>query len=237
MTSKWIDGVPSDFVVRPLKEGEPAKDRATCGTCGRSWDDGLATGMTPTPAGRCPFEAFHDSDESPSGGRVMGPAEKVRNAARRVASKNVKALALNAKRHDLYAETAGLPDWPSEADEDYADRVLRARYYREVRSVAAYHVAALKKGDYDDEDAAIEALEQTIDGHHDVIYTGCARMICYVSDHVSDAEEEAAEMTTAPPTPSLLAYMCMLHEVREAIDTELGTSVSEYFASRKENES
>lgn len=31
---------------------------ATCGDCGRSWDDSIATSMTPTPAARCPFEGM-----------------------------------------------------------------------------------------------------------------------------------------------------------------------------------
>ena len=31
-------------------------DICTCGNCGRSWDDSLVTSITPTPAGRCPFE-------------------------------------------------------------------------------------------------------------------------------------------------------------------------------------
>jgi hypothetical protein len=59
--------VPADFPVRPLRPGTKAyrnaKDLATCGTCGRIWDDGKATSWTPTPAGRCPFEYFH-RDES-----------------------------------------------------------------------------------------------------------------------------------------------------------------------------
>jgi hypothetical protein len=32
---------------------------ATCGTCGRSWDDTISTSMTPVPSGRCPFEYEH----------------------------------------------------------------------------------------------------------------------------------------------------------------------------------
>jgi hypothetical protein len=51
--------VPEDFPVQPLKPGQPAVDRVTCGTCGRSWDDAISTGWTPTPSGRCPFEYFH----------------------------------------------------------------------------------------------------------------------------------------------------------------------------------
>lgn len=52
--------VPKDFAVQPLKPGEPAKDAVTCGVCGLTWDDGVSTGWTPTPSGRCPFEYFHE---------------------------------------------------------------------------------------------------------------------------------------------------------------------------------
>lgn len=36
---------------------------AECLTCGRVWDDAGISDITPTPAGRCPFEAYHRSDE------------------------------------------------------------------------------------------------------------------------------------------------------------------------------
>jgi len=52
----------TDFEVKQLttkKQKENAKDLATCGTCKRSWDDGISTSITPTPSGRCPFEYFH----------------------------------------------------------------------------------------------------------------------------------------------------------------------------------
>jgi len=52
--------IPKDFPVRPLKRNQPAEDRATCGTCGLSWDDAIPTSLTPAPAARCPFEEFHD---------------------------------------------------------------------------------------------------------------------------------------------------------------------------------
>lgn len=55
--------IPADFPVQPLADGEPAKDRATCGHCGRSWDDGTVTSMTPAPSARCPFEAFHEYED------------------------------------------------------------------------------------------------------------------------------------------------------------------------------
>ncbi len=43
-----------------LKTGRDARrSLATCGTCGRIWDDNIVTGWTPAPAGRCPFEPSH----------------------------------------------------------------------------------------------------------------------------------------------------------------------------------
>ena len=58
--------VPRDHPVQPLRRGSRAfaeaklaGDLATCGTCGRSWDDGKVTSMTPAPSGRCPFEYQH----------------------------------------------------------------------------------------------------------------------------------------------------------------------------------
>jgi hypothetical protein len=50
--------VPSDYPVQPVPNAI-GEGIATCGECGRSWDDSVSTSMTPTPAGRCPFEAFH----------------------------------------------------------------------------------------------------------------------------------------------------------------------------------
>lgn len=52
--------IPRDFPVRPLRRSTKRKGRTTCGTCGLAWDDDKITGMTPAPAGRCPFEYFHD---------------------------------------------------------------------------------------------------------------------------------------------------------------------------------
>jgi hypothetical protein len=41
-------------------ELDPSDPKATmCGTCGRGWDDSISTSVTPTPAGRCPFEYDH----------------------------------------------------------------------------------------------------------------------------------------------------------------------------------
>lgn len=56
---KLVTKIPKDYVVQPLKKGQVAIDKATCGYCGLSWDDGIITSITPTPSARCPFEYFH----------------------------------------------------------------------------------------------------------------------------------------------------------------------------------
>lgn len=58
--------VPADFPVQPLLPDQTATSRATCGHCGRSWDDAIPTSYTPAPSARCPFEAFHEDDDDTS---------------------------------------------------------------------------------------------------------------------------------------------------------------------------
>lgn len=45
-----------DVITRRTKMVESHADIATCGSCGRSWDDSIVTGITPAPSARCPFE-------------------------------------------------------------------------------------------------------------------------------------------------------------------------------------
>jgi hypothetical protein len=51
--------IPRSHPVQPLKPGETAKAKTTCGHCRLSWDDAIITGWTPAPSARCPFEPFH----------------------------------------------------------------------------------------------------------------------------------------------------------------------------------
>ncbi len=59
--------IPKDFEVQPIRglRLKNCKNAATCFTCGLSWDDGKSTSYTPTPSGRCPFEAFHEEPPEP----------------------------------------------------------------------------------------------------------------------------------------------------------------------------
>lgn len=49
--------------VRYVAQGHAAPasfaSAVTCNTCGRTWDDGMSTELTPAPSGRCPFEYMH----------------------------------------------------------------------------------------------------------------------------------------------------------------------------------
>lgn len=54
---------------------------ATCGTCGLSWNDAAVTSMTPAPAGRCPFEAFHDYRPGTLHGRDIPDSHPVQPTA------------------------------------------------------------------------------------------------------------------------------------------------------------
>lgn len=72
--------VPKDFPVKPLvtqKQKASAKDLCTCGTCGRSWDDAVVTGMTPAPSGRCPFEYYHQKAPARKVTKQAGPVVRI----------------------------------------------------------------------------------------------------------------------------------------------------------------
>ena len=49
----------TDDERRAIQHDYPMTDQATCSACGETWDDAVVTSVTPTPAGRCPFEYEH----------------------------------------------------------------------------------------------------------------------------------------------------------------------------------
>lgn len=62
MRVRKYKGVP--YVAKGNTPPASFKDPCTCGTCGRTWDDAVPTGLTPTPSGRCPFEYMHTKREN-----------------------------------------------------------------------------------------------------------------------------------------------------------------------------
>jgi hypothetical protein len=56
-------GVVQVFEHDAYLADHPNADLVTCGACGHTWDDAIATAWTPAPSGRCPFEYDHAHDE------------------------------------------------------------------------------------------------------------------------------------------------------------------------------
>ncbi len=45
------------------ENGREIVEIATCGNCGRSWNDAAISSRTPAPSARCPFEDKHEEEE------------------------------------------------------------------------------------------------------------------------------------------------------------------------------
>lgn len=60
-----IDGAEPFFDA----DGREIVNVATCGTCGRSWNDAQISDVTPAPAGRCPFEDSPEHERDPDADR------------------------------------------------------------------------------------------------------------------------------------------------------------------------
>lgn len=98
---------------------------------------------------------------------------------------------------------------------------IAERDYREtVQGIIEDLKRAVKDGEITDRDGAIEWIEQTIDGHHDVIYTSCAQEICRQSSndgaYFEDFGAEGA-ITDGGIEWSKLAYCALRADVLEEI--------------------
>ncbi len=122
--------IPADFPVQPLQPGDNPPGKATCGVCGRSWDDDKATAWTPAPAGRCPFEHFHgEGDDIPARLEYLrGEIEAERISMDEILE--LQSLAEHIAPGDvLLLEWAGVP----ESVEDETDKAT-ARPWEHVRA-------------------------------------------------------------------------------------------------------
>lgn len=91
-----------------------------------------------------------------------------------------------------------------------ATSALNRWYWNEIRSLAIDLMERIESGELADEDAVTEDLEQTIDGHEFVIYTGKAMLALYCSEN-EDAVEDAGFEN---PTTEQRAYHAMIADVR-----------------------
>jgi len=101
-----------------------------------------------------------------------------------------------------------------------ADRIKRADYYDDVRQVATELESEVMSGNITDREEALQWLHETIDGHHDVIYTSCAQDVVRYSDndgaYVEDFGVDGV-VRDGDIDWSVLAYAAMERDVIEAL--------------------
>lgn len=118
--------IPKDFPVRPLSPRTPAHGgtRAECGVCGWGWDDSKATSYTPAPAGRCPFESFHEHEDDDA--HAEEHSRKDYERALMVAGERGRALARErAKVRKMHAALVKASDYMDSEEGAQAREVRR----------------------------------------------------------------------------------------------------------------
>lgn len=96
-----------------------------------------------------------------------------------------------------------------ESSFDAATSALNRWYWHEIRSMAIDLMERIESGELADEDAVREDLEQTIDGHEFVIYTGKAMLALYCSENDGAAEDAGIDNATTEQR----AYYAMIADV------------------------
>jgi hypothetical protein len=102
-----------------------------------------------------------------------------------------------------------------------ADGIGQRAYYQTVKDVVSNLVDEIKSGQLETEDEAREWLHQTIDGHHDVIYTACAKDILrYSNNEDALAEESGSEelVRDGQINWSGMAFAALMADVMEEIE-------------------
>lgn len=111
-----------------------------------------------------------------------------------------------------------------------AQRVLREAYYRDVRSVADDLKKQIDEGNFDDREAFLEGLHETIDGHRRVIITGQAMQGVVFSSQDADLAineygSDAFDFSDGIPWSKLM-YVILERDVIECLDT-IGVDVND----------
>lgn len=109
---------------------------------------------------------------------------------------------------------------------DEALQVLRADYYQGVKSLAKDLIEDAKREGLDRE-GFLDHLHETVDGHHDVIYTQAAQIVVLCSGHDGRAAEEGMSVADSDGVNwSVLAFFAMEADLLETLD-ELGFDVND----------
>lgn len=123
------------------------------------------------------------------------------------------------------------------SDEAIAKRAENIGYqaYRQtVRDIVANMLDEIKSGEIESEDAANDWLHQTVDGHHDVIYTACAKDVLRYSENEDALQDEYGSdelVRDGNLNWSGMAYAALLADVNAEIAENGG--LAQYFECRE----
>lgn len=100
---------------------------------------------------------------------------------------------------------------------DIAGNILMREHYNTVTDIVEDIKNAIEDGDYTDADSLREFISETVGGHHDVIYTACAKDILRYSDNDEAYYEQTGE---DQPDWSTLAAPALEADVMERLTRE-----------------
>lgn len=100
---------------------------------------------------------------------------------------------------------------------DIASNILQREHYDTVTDIVEDIKTAIEDGDYTDADSLREHITETVGGHHDVIYTSCAKDILRYSDNDEAYYEQTGE---EQPEWSSLAAPALEADVYERLTRE-----------------
>ena len=114
-------------------------------------------------------------------------------------------------------------DLPVGTLDDLGDMLKRQAYHAEIRSMSEDYRKRAIAGEFESREDLIDDIQETIDGHHDVIYTKCAMdVVCqsdnsgaYVDDFGSEGLIENGDVAW-----SRLAYSAMERDLIEQLRAE-----------------
>ena len=122
----------------------------------------------------------------------------------------------------------------TEQQHDEAMRVLRAEYYQGVRGISQDIADRVKDGEISSQGDLQQAVEESVDGSHWVIYTHANFQVLMCSDHHDAYSEDFGQ----PPVEgddikwAALAYAAMMRDVQEQMSAE-GVEINEDLEERR----
>ena len=106
---------------------------------------------------------------------------------------------------------------------DFADECKRKAYWTEIRALARAVRTAIQDGEITDRERLLDYVHETLDGHHDVIYTACAMDVIRYSENDGAALDDFGTdglLENGAINWSRLAYCAMEADLMVQLDAE-----------------